>query len=80
MVTAFKTADFDETLGVNDRVALSEAERIMKMRINEQHMQNGVTIIDPLNTYIGADVEIGSDTVIYPGTMINWKYNYWFRL
>ena len=73
MVTAFKTADFDETLGVNDRVALSEAERIMKMRINQQHMRNGVTIIDPLNTYIGADVEIGADTVIYPGTVINWK-------
>ena len=68
IVTAFKTADFGETLGVNDRVALSEAERIMKMRINHQHMRNGVTIIDPLNTYIGADVEIGSDTVIYPGS------------
>ena len=49
MVTAFKTADFEETLGVNDRVALSEAERIMKRRINQQHMRNGVTIIDPLN-------------------------------
>ena len=70
MVTAFKTADFGETLGVNDRVALSEAERMMKMRINHQHMKNGVTLVDPLNTYIGADVEIGSDTVIYPGSVL----------
>ena len=50
IVSAFKTADFDETLGVNDRVALSQAEKIMKMRINEQHMRNGVTIIDPMQT------------------------------
>ena len=33
-----------------------------------------------LNTYIEADVEIGSDTVIYPGTMIDWKYSDWSRL
>lgn len=55
---------------MNDRIALSEAESIMRKRINEQHMQNGVTIIDPSNTYIGADVMIKEDTVIYPGSMI----------
>ncbi|MDZ5474331.1 bifunctional UDP-N-acetylglucosamine diphosphorylase/glucosamine-1-phosphate N-acetyltransferase GlmU [Bacillus sp. 31A1R] len=70
-VTAFQTNHFDETLGVNDRVALSEAERIMKKRINEYHMRNGVTIIDPMNTYIGVDVKIGQDTIIYPGTSIS---------
>ena len=58
---------------MNDRVALSEAEQIMKKRINEKHMRNGVTIIDPANTYIGTDVEIGQDTVIYPGTVITGK-------
>ena len=70
IVSAFKTIDFAETLGVNDRVALAEAEQTMKQRINKQHMKNGVTIIDPATTYIGADVEIGADTVILPGTMI----------
>ncbi|MGJ7923169.1 bifunctional UDP-N-acetylglucosamine diphosphorylase/glucosamine-1-phosphate N-acetyltransferase GlmU [Neobacillus sp. LXY-4] len=73
IVTAFQTEEFEETLGVNDRVALSEAERIMKKRINETHMRNGVTLIDPLSTYIGPDVEIGQDTVIYPGTTISGK-------
>ncbi|WP_019157169.1 bifunctional UDP-N-acetylglucosamine diphosphorylase/glucosamine-1-phosphate N-acetyltransferase GlmU [Robertmurraya massiliosenegalensis] len=73
VVSAFQTEDFEETLGVNDRVALSQAEAIMKKRINEFHMRNGVTIIDPNNTYIGADVEIGSDTVVQPGTMISGK-------
>ncbi|KAF0823419.1 bifunctional N-acetylglucosamine-1-phosphate uridyltransferase/glucosamine-1-phosphate acetyltransferase [Cytobacillus firmus] len=71
VVTAYQTADFGETLGVNDRVALSQAESFMKQRINEEHMRNGVTIIDPSNTYIGADVKIGSDTVLYPGTIIS---------
>ncbi|PLT32646.1 bifunctional UDP-N-acetylglucosamine diphosphorylase/glucosamine-1-phosphate N-acetyltransferase GlmU [Bacillus sp. V5-8f] len=69
-VTAYMTGDFEETLGVNDRVALAQAERILKRRINEYHMRNGVSIIDPDNTYIETDVMIGQDTVIYPGTMI----------
>lgn len=73
VVTAFQTNDLEETLGVNDRVALAEAERIMRGRINEAHMRNGVTIIDPAATYIEADVEISQDTVIYPGTMIKGK-------
>lgn len=72
-VTAFKTNDFEETLGVNDRVALAEAERIMRSRINELHMRNGVTLIDPKNTYIDAEVEIGQDTTILPGTIITGK-------
>lgn len=69
-VTAYQTVDFSETLGVNDRVALAEAEKILRIRINEKHMRNGVTIIDPEQTYIGTEVEIGRDTIIYPGTMI----------
>lgn len=71
IVSAFQTDDFEETLGVNDRVALSKAEGIMRRRINEHHMRSGVTIIDPNNTYIDADVEIGPDTVIQPGTVLS---------
>lgn len=70
IVTAYQTEDFEETLGVNDRVALSQAEKIMRSRINEYHMRNGVTLVDPEHTYIETDVEIGQDTVIYPGTTI----------
>jgi bifunctional UDP-N-acetylglucosamine pyrophosphorylase/glucosamine-1-phosphate N-acetyltransferase len=69
-VSAYQTPHFEETLGVNDRYALSQAEEIMKKRINKQHMLNGVTIIDPSHTYISADAEIGRDTVVYPGTFI----------
>ena len=70
IVGAYQTSDFDETLGVNDRYALSQAEEHMKKRINKKHMLNGVTIIDSNATYISADAVIGADTVIYPGTMI----------
>lgn len=69
-VTAYQTDSFEETIGVNDRVALSQAEALMKKRINEQHMRNGVTIIDPTNTYIGVDVQIGTDVVIEPGCVL----------
>ncbi|MBS4175773.1 bifunctional UDP-N-acetylglucosamine diphosphorylase/glucosamine-1-phosphate N-acetyltransferase GlmU [Bacillus sp. FJAT-49736] len=73
MVSAYQTNDMDETLGVNDRVALASAERIMRRRINEKHMRNGVTIIDPDNTYIQSEVVIGSDTTILPGTQLAGK-------
>ncbi|PAV28562.1 UDP-N-acetylglucosamine diphosphorylase/glucosamine-1-phosphate N-acetyltransferase [Virgibacillus profundi] len=69
-VGAFLTPEFEETLGVNDRVALAQAEKIMKNRINEKHMRNGVAIIDPDNTYIHPDVIIEQDVVIHPGTII----------
>ncbi len=69
-VSAFVTEDFSETLGVNDRVVLAEAESVMRRRIAEKHMRNGVTIINPDNTYISAAAEIGRDTLLQPGTMI----------
>ena len=70
LVSAHVTNDFSETLGVNDRVVLSQAERVMRNRLAEVHMRNGVTIISPENTYISADAEIGRDTILQPGTMI----------
>lgn len=70
IVSAFSCDSFDETLGVNDRVALSQAEEIMRARINEMHMRNGVTIINPLTTHISADAVIGRDTIIKPGVII----------
>ena len=69
--TAYMTSDHAESIGVNDRVALSEAESYMRARIARKHMLGGVTLIDPASTYIGADVEIGADTVIYPGTVLS---------
>ena len=65
--------DFEETLGVNSRAELAKVESIMRNRINRTHLDNGVTIIDPLNTYIEPEVVIGKDTIIYPGNVIEGK-------
>lgn len=70
-ISAYQTEDFNETIGVNDRIALSQAERLMRKRINESHMRNGVTLIDPDNTYIGPDVSIEQDVIIKPGTVLD---------
>ena len=69
-VAAYKTDDFEESLGVNDRIALANANELMRRRINKQHMVNGVTFIDPATTYIDAGINIGSDTIIEPGVQI----------
>lgn len=72
-VVAEKVLNPEEALGVNDRVQLALAEKYMRQRIIRQHQLNGVSIVDPENTYIDADVVIGSDTVIEPGTFLRGK-------
>ena len=67
---AVTARDADEFFGVNSRIQLAQAAQIMKERINRRHMENGVTIEDAANTYIGSDVVIGGDTVILPGCVI----------
>ncbi len=62
--------DPNEMAGINDRVKLYEAEQILKDRINKFWMLEGVTIIDPTSTYIGTNVKIDTDTIIYPMTFI----------
>lgn len=57
-------------LGINNRVELSEAGNELRKRIMERHMLNGVSIVDPANTYIDATVKIGQDTTIYPGSVL----------
>ena len=63
--------DFMETIGINTRVHLSEAEAALRARINCQHMLNGVSMMDPASTYIEADVKIGKDTTILPNTYLH---------
>ena len=59
-----------ETIGINTRVHLAEAEGAMRQRINQVHMLAGVTIVDPATTYIDATVKIGRDTMIWPNTYL----------
>ncbi len=61
------TLDFEEILGVNDRRQLQEAMAILNRRILDQHMINGVTIVDPATTWIESSVKISQDSTILPG-------------
>ncbi len=65
--------DADETMGVNSRIQLSQADRILRLRKAEELMAEGVSIIDPEHTYIEQDVIVGQDTVLFPGTILQGK-------
>ena len=65
--------DYEETLGINSRVQLAGAEKILRRRKNVELMDNGVTLLDPDSTFVDADVVIGKDTVIYPFTWLEGK-------
>ncbi|HEX8996666.1 MAG TPA: bifunctional UDP-N-acetylglucosamine diphosphorylase/glucosamine-1-phosphate N-acetyltransferase GlmU [Ktedonobacterales bacterium] len=66
-VVATHRVSLDETMGINDRVALAEAERILHDRLVRDLMLSGVTVEDPATTYIHAGVRVGQDTTIRPG-------------
>ncbi len=70
VVQTLKISDATEALGINDRTHLAQAEAIMRQRINEKWMLEGVTLLDPGLVFIDATVEIGQDTVIYPNTYL----------
>ena len=61
----------EDVLGIDNRVVLAEAERIMRRRILERHMLDGVTIVDPATTYIDASVTIESDVTILPNSTLS---------
>ncbi len=72
-VNAYILENSDEIYGINSRSNLATATKIMNERKLNSLMDNGVTIVDPLSTWISEDTQIGSDTVIYPATYIEGK-------
>jgi bifunctional UDP-N-acetylglucosamine pyrophosphorylase/glucosamine-1-phosphate N-acetyltransferase len=72
-VQAVVMNDAEETIGINTRAHLAEAEAVMRRRINLQFMLDGVTMIDPASVYIEIGATIGRDTVIMPNTFIHGK-------
>jgi bifunctional UDP-N-acetylglucosamine pyrophosphorylase/glucosamine-1-phosphate N-acetyltransferase len=69
-VVAVTAVRSEEAVSVNSREQLSDAGKIMQRRIQKRLMENGVTIVDPPNTWIDAKAQIGQDTVIEPFTCI----------
>ncbi|MEP7040106.1 MAG: bifunctional UDP-N-acetylglucosamine diphosphorylase/glucosamine-1-phosphate N-acetyltransferase GlmU [Chloroflexota bacterium] len=70
-VTVVSAPRAELAMGINDRSGLAAAERIMRSEIAERHLRNGVTIVDPANTYIDAGVEIGEDARVEPWTVLS---------
>jgi bifunctional UDP-N-acetylglucosamine pyrophosphorylase/glucosamine-1-phosphate N-acetyltransferase len=69
-VIPVREPDYRVVLGINDRVELSEAAREMNRRLCEQHMRNGVTIVDPATTYLEPELTIATDVTLEPNTRI----------
>lgn len=69
-VFALDVKDVNEIASVNDRAQLARVEQLMRRRINQAWMKQGVTFVDPEHTYIGVDVTIGRDSVVLPGTIL----------
>lgn len=72
-IWAVAADDYESTLGINSRVQLAGAEKILRRRKNIELMDNGVTLLDPDSTFVDADVQVGPDTVIYPFTWLEGK-------
>ena len=72
-VGAYKLRDFDESLGVNDRIALAQAQAVMQARINRQHMVEGVTFTNPQTTYIDSSVTIAPNVTIEANVTLKGK-------
>lgn len=70
---AAAAAPADEVGGINTRIHLAEAAQVLRRRVLEAHMLAGVTVIDPASTYVDAEVEIGQDTVLLPGVVLEGK-------
>ena len=69
-IGAYKIKDAEDVMGVNNRYQLSEVNEVMRGRIAKKLMMDGVTLIDPQNTYIEACVKIERDVTIYPGCIL----------
>lgn len=70
MAGAFIMKDLEDGLGVNNRVQLAQATKVMRQRINETLMMAGITMVDPESCYIDASVRIGCDTLLEPNVIL----------
>jgi bifunctional UDP-N-acetylglucosamine pyrophosphorylase / glucosamine-1-phosphate N-acetyltransferase len=69
-VESSRADDWQESLGINTKAELAQAEQLLRQRLCDKLMREGVTLVDPDRTYVEVDVEIGEDSVIAPGAVI----------
>jgi bifunctional UDP-N-acetylglucosamine pyrophosphorylase / glucosamine-1-phosphate N-acetyltransferase len=67
---AVQTVDNGGSVGANSRAEMARAASVLQQRINERHMADGVTFVDPATTFVGPEVVIGNDTTLHPLTFL----------
>lgn len=72
-INAYVLENNEEIFGINSRLHLAQAAKILNRKNIEKHLENGVTIVDPDTTWISSDTQIGADTVIFPSVFITGK-------
>ncbi|MBQ3310829.1 NTP transferase domain-containing protein [bacterium] len=72
-VQAYTIKDNSEIIGINSKIQMAEASKILNRRNLEKLMKDGVTIVDPDTTWISADTKIGTDTTVFPSVYISGK-------
>jgi bifunctional UDP-N-acetylglucosamine pyrophosphorylase/glucosamine-1-phosphate N-acetyltransferase len=72
-VVAYTLDRIDEAMGINSKLHLAQAESLVQSRLRQQCMEAGVTMLLPETIYLGMDVRIGADTVVYPGSIVEGK-------
>jgi bifunctional UDP-N-acetylglucosamine pyrophosphorylase / glucosamine-1-phosphate N-acetyltransferase len=69
-IEAVQVLEADEGLGINDQKQLAHVAAALRRRTLDRLMADGVTMIDPATTYVDAGVQVGADTVLYPGVIL----------
>ena len=72
-INAYTLEDNEEIFGINSKAHLAQATKMLNQRTINNHLENGITIVDPDSTWISVDTQIGADTVIYPSVYITGK-------
>ena len=72
-VDAYTLKNNEEIFGINSKIHLAEASKMLNQRVINKHLEAGVTIVDPATTWISSETEIESDTIIYPSCYITGK-------
>jgi bifunctional UDP-N-acetylglucosamine pyrophosphorylase/glucosamine-1-phosphate N-acetyltransferase len=72
-IVTFTQEGLDEAMGINSRAQLAQAEQIIQSRLRQNLLESGVTMLMPDTVYLGMDVTVGPDTLLYPGVILEGK-------
>ncbi|MEO5952794.1 MAG: hypothetical protein ABIQ44_10040, partial [Chloroflexia bacterium] len=75
MVLTFTQGGLDEAMGINSKDQLAQAEKLVQTRLRQEMLESGVTMLLPETVYLSMDARVGTDSIVYPGTILEGKTN-----